>query len=244
MKVFDTYPGGKGGDGVFQTIIRHIPPHDVFISGFLGNCAVMRHKLPAKVNIGIDVDTQVINAWKAREISQLAQADSVFCPEVQLDLFQTSFFDYFEQYFKSWNYPDVFVFLDPPYLKESRRDKTTDLYNHELTERDHRHLLSICLSMRSMVMISCYDNPLYADYLDKWHKVNFTGRTRHGSVTETIYMNYPLTGQLHDYRYTGKDYIDRQRIQRKVTRHIDKLNRLPVAERNAILNALAENFAK
>jgi hypothetical protein len=243
LKVFDTYPGGKGGDGVYQTLIRHIPPHDVFISGFLGNCAVMRNKLPANVNIGVDVHEDVIQAWSEKR-STLFQADSVFSTAVQLDLFHADFFDFLTRYFQAWNYSDCFVFLDPPYLKDTRRDSVSDLYMHEFTESQHRQLLSACLSMRSMVMICCYDNPLYADVLSKWNKVDYTGRTRHGSVTETIYMNYPLTGELHDYRYCGKDYIDRQRISRKVNRHVEKLKRLPIAERNAILNALADNFGK
>lgn len=241
MKVFDTYPGGKGGDGVYQTIIRHIPPHDVFLSGFLGNCAVMRHKLPANVNIGVDVDPKVIQAW-AEKRSELFQSDSVFSAAVQLDLFHLDFFEFYSKFFQAWNYPDCFLFLDPPYLKDTRRDSVSDLYAHEFTESQHRQLLSIALSVRSRVMICCYDNPLYADLLSSWTKVDYTGRTRHGSVTETIYMNYKLTGQLHDYRYCGKDYIDRQRISRKVNRHVEKLKRLPDAERNAILNALAENF--
>lgn len=35
----DTYFGGKGGSGVYQAIINQIPPHNSFVSGFLGHCA-------------------------------------------------------------------------------------------------------------------------------------------------------------------------------------------------------------
>jgi hypothetical protein len=31
-----TYPGGKGGAGVYQMIINQIPPHRVYIEPFLG----------------------------------------------------------------------------------------------------------------------------------------------------------------------------------------------------------------
>jgi site-specific DNA-adenine methylase len=55
-----TYPGGKGGAGVYQAIINQMPPHDVYIEPFLGAGAVMRRKRPASVNLGIDIDPAVI----------------------------------------------------------------------------------------------------------------------------------------------------------------------------------------
>ena len=33
------YPGGKGGAGVYQTIINNIPPHDTYIETHLGSFA-------------------------------------------------------------------------------------------------------------------------------------------------------------------------------------------------------------
>jgi len=243
MRPFETYPGGKGADGTYQTIINHIPPHNVFISGFLGNCAIMRYKKPAAVNVGIDVDPSVITAWQTQNNSKLAPHGSVFNAAVQLDLFNCSFFEYAEKFLDAWNYDDVVIYLDPPYLKDTRKDAKRDLYRFEMTVSDHRKLMGLVLSMRANIVISCYDNELYSNYLDKWCKVDFTGKTRHGSVTETIYMNYKLEGKLHDYRYVGNDFTDRQRIKRKVQRHVDKLKRLPEAERNAILNELAQSFS-
>lgn len=59
-----TYPGGKAR--LYQWLINQIPPHSTFISTHLGNCAVMRFKRPAKLNIGIDLDPAVIEMWQAR----------------------------------------------------------------------------------------------------------------------------------------------------------------------------------
>lgn len=42
------WPGGKDGSGVAQRLINQIPPHDVFVSPFLGDCAILRKKLPAE----------------------------------------------------------------------------------------------------------------------------------------------------------------------------------------------------
>lgn len=242
MRPFETYPGGKGADGVYQTIINQLPPHDVFISGFLGNCAIMRYKRPAELNIGIDLDSSVILAWEKQNNKRLAQPDSVLHRSHQLDLFHADFFDYAEKFLKPYDYPETLVYLDPPYLKSTRKEKDADLYEHELTRRDHERLLGMALSMRCKVVISCYDNAIYADYLKKWQRLNFKGKTRHGPVTETIYLNYVPDGKLHDYRYVGSDFTDRQRIKRKVQRHIDKLKRLSEVERNAILNELAQTF--
>ena len=59
-----TYPGGKGGAGVYQTIINMIPPHDTYIETHLGSGAIMRYKKPAFRNFGIDIDPAVIESWQ------------------------------------------------------------------------------------------------------------------------------------------------------------------------------------
>ena len=55
------YPGGKGK--TYQHIINLMPSHDVYIETHLGSGAVMRHKKPAKKNIGIDADASVLASW-------------------------------------------------------------------------------------------------------------------------------------------------------------------------------------
>lgn len=59
------YPGGKSGSGVAQRIINLMPPHQVYIEPFLGGGSVLRYKLPAQINIGIDRDPTVIERWHA-----------------------------------------------------------------------------------------------------------------------------------------------------------------------------------
>jgi DNA adenine methylase len=243
LKPFDTYSGGKAADGVYQTIINYIAPHDVFVSGFLGNCAIMRYKIPAQVNVGIDLDAEVIQRWEQQNNSPLASTTSVFHQNSQLDLFQMDFFEYAQMYMDVWDYNDCLIYLDPPpYLKDTRKDSHSDIYNCEMSAPDHVRLLDLSNSMKAKVIISCYDNALYREKLKGWHRINFKGKSRRGPTTETIYLNYKPDGRLHDYRYTGSDFIDRQRIRRKVERHISKLKRLPEMERNAILSEMQKTF--
>jgi hypothetical protein len=60
------YPGGKGGAGVYQTIINGMPCHEVYVEPFLGGGAVMAAKRPACLNIGVDLDAEVIAQAQAR----------------------------------------------------------------------------------------------------------------------------------------------------------------------------------
>ena len=60
------YPGGKGGAGVYQTIINGMPRPEVYVESFLGGGAVMAAKHPAGLNIGVDLDAEVIAQARSR----------------------------------------------------------------------------------------------------------------------------------------------------------------------------------
>lgn len=57
-------------------------------------------------------------------------------------------------------------------------------------------------------------------------------------ATEWLWMNYPRPVKLHDYRYLGDDFRERERIKRKKARWIDRLARMDILERQAMLAAL------
>jgi hypothetical protein len=88
-------------------------------------------------------------------------------------------------------------------------------------------------------MISGYWSELYETHLQEWRHTTFATRTRSGEqATESLWMNYPEPEQLHDYRFLGDTFRERERIRRRIERWKDRLETMPPRERNALLYAL------
>ena len=68
-----SYPGGK--NRVYQHLINLIPYHTVYIAPFLGEDAIMQHKRPAILNIGTDLDADVIDRWQRGRIPHPTHSD-------------------------------------------------------------------------------------------------------------------------------------------------------------------------
>lgn len=221
-----SYPGGKAGSGVYQQIINQIPPHQVYIEPFLGGGAVLLHKRPAWSSIGIDSDAAVVAAWSLRD--DLPLGAIVSCGDA------ISFLGA-----RSWR-GDEFVYADPPYLFETRA--SGKIYNHEFGDVDqHTQLLQVLLSLPCLVAISGYWSSLYADMLATWRTISYTTRTRGGrTVQEWLWMNYPEPIRLHDYRYLGDNFRQRERLKRIRVRWLARLERMGTLERYALLSSIDE----
>src|SRR5262249_13623936 len=76
---------------------------------------------------------------------------------------------------------------------------------------------------------------LYADRLRHWHSIQFQAMTHGGPRTEWLWCNFPEPIALHNYRYLGIGFRERERIKRKKQRWTDRLHRLPLLERQALL---------
>lgn len=213
------YPGGKGG--VYQRLINLMPPHEVYMETHLGGGAVMRYKRPAMRNIGIELDPKTIQRWNnynAIDI-ELIQADAV-------------------AYLKNYHFRgNELIYCDPPYLRETRK-KDKALYKYEYTYKQHIELLKVIKSLPCMVMISGYKSPLYAESLEGWNTYSFEAACHHGTATEYIWMNYPSPVELHDYRYLGDTFRERERLKKISENMIRRFRTMPVLERRVLLAAI------
>lgn len=215
------YPGGKGR--TFRQIINMIPPHRVYVETHLGGGAVLRHKRPAELSIGVDLDRAVVETWRGRASPRLKvyRRDAV------------SFLNAFD--FDG----DEFVFCDPPYHPSTRR--RARVYRHDYSEADHEMLLDTLVRLPCMVLVVGYPCDLYEKRLESWRSSALLGASHAGRRHERAWMNYELSS-LHDYRYLGVDYSERQRIRRKRDRLLARLERMPILERNALVAAISRKY--
>lgn len=230
-----SYPGGKNGSGVYQTIINLMPPHDVYIEPFLGGGAVMRMKRPARVNIGVDLaavaQASIVGNGDNRVSANLASGAGV-----AFEFHQSDGIAFLESYRFTGS---ELVYCDPPYLMTRRKGRK--LYEHEMPAVDHRRLLRVLLELNCDVMVSGYWSKLYADTLQGWDSITYEAMTRGGTkATEWLWFNFPRPVKLHDYRYLGANFRERERIKRKKQRWTARLQRMPALERQALLAAIAD----
>jgi hypothetical protein len=131
------------------------------------------------------------------------------------------------------------VYCDPPYMMSTRSGKR--LYACELADVDHLRLLRVLRELPCLVMVSGYSSPLYARELKTWHAASFQTTTRGGRpVAEWVWYNYERPLRLHDYRFLGSDFRERERIKRKKARWLNRLAVMPALERQALLSAIDE----
>lgn len=89
---------------------------------------------------------------------------------------------------KHFNKPGVFMYIDPPYLFETRSGKQ---YKYEMFDKDHEEMLRELLKSNAKIMISGYESDMYNDYLHTWNKTCFNSCAEHGKRRkEVIWMNY------------------------------------------------------
>ena len=124
--------------------------------------------------------------------------------------------DCLEKY-SGYDFNEEFIYLDPPYLPETRRSKKD--YICEMSYEDHEELIEYLIAEERRVMLSGYDNKLY-EKLEKhgfkkikWNVgCNAVGRTRQTGLLgegvtfeknqrreECIWINYELHIPLTKY---------------------------------------------
>ena len=220
------YAGGKGGAGMYQTIINQIPPHRVYLEPFVGGGNVFERKKPAASSILADLDASVIERWRGlctgRDDVEVLQADAFEL----LSSFQ-------------WQ-GDEFVYLDPPYHHSTRA--RADYYKFELDDAAHRRLLDLVAALPVRWALSGYRCAIYDDASSRhgWRRVDFQAMTQRGLKTESLWMNYAEPAHLADYAHVGSNFRERERIKRKASRWVRRFEELPQLERAAIVMTMAD----
>lgn len=216
------YPGGKGK--CYQRLINLMPPHHTYIESHLGGGAVMRNKKPAARSIGIDLDPKVISRWQMElpAACELVEADAL-------------------AFLQDYDFQgDELVYVDPPYVPETRRRDR--VYTCDYTLNDHLRLLNMLVGLPCKVMLSGYDNELYNTRLAEWRKVSFLAKTHTDVREECVWLNFEAQQQLHDTRYLGNTFRDRQTIQRRQDRLRSRIDRMDPVERNDLLLWMHEAY--
>lgn len=80
-----------------------------------------------------------------------------------------------------FNYLNVLVYADPPYVLSTRHGKQ---YRYEMDDQDQNNLLDVLLAHKGPVLLSGYDNALYNDRLRSWHR------------REILWMNFEPIEQM------------------------------------------------
>lgn len=96
---------------------------------------------------------------------------------------------------RRFNYPNVLIYLDPPYMAETRHGKQ---YKHEMFDREsHEELLETAKQHKGPVLISGYESDLYNEMLMDWYKEEHTAYSQvHSKTREILWMNFEPVRQM------------------------------------------------
>ena len=242
------YRGGKAGAGVPQKLINQMPPHTVYIEAFLGHGAILLHKRPAQLNIGLDLDPRAVQVVRTRVQHRQSEDtcsaygcddDAAATIEVGTARYQLLVADALA-FLRAYPFRgDELVYCDPPYVRSTRRTRAR-AYRYEMDDHQHAALLALLMRLRCAVMVSGYRSALYDQMLGDWRTIEFQAMTRRGPATEVVWMNYPPPTDLHEYTHLGQTFRERERQKRQQARWVQKVAAKPLLEQKALLAGLLE----
>lgn len=96
---------------------------------------------------------------------------------------------------KRFNSKNVLVYADPPYMLCTRAGKQ---YAKEMTSKEHYEMLEALLAHKGPALVSGYDNAIYRDMLQNWHREETVSMTQGGEMKkEILWMNFNPGGQMN-----------------------------------------------
>ncbi len=97
---------------------------------------------------------------------------------------------------KKFNYENVLVYADPPYLLNTRGGKQ---YRYEMNEQDHLELLAVLRDFKGTVILSGYPSEMYDRELRGWQKISKKSYNQNSDPrTEVLWCNFIAIPTLFD----------------------------------------------
>lgn len=94
-----------------------------------------------------------------------------------------------------YNSPDVLMYLDPPYVRSTR--KSGKMYRYEMNDEQQERLLELITESRAKIVISGYDSDLYNTALQGWYKDSvYSWTTSAALAQEVIWQNFEPSRQI------------------------------------------------
>ena len=95
---------------------------------------------------------------------------------------------------KRFNYDNVLIYADPPYLLNTRGGKQ---YRCEMTEQDHVELLAALIDHKGSVILSGYPSELYDRTLRGWQRIERKSYNQNSDPrTEVLWCNFTAVPTL------------------------------------------------
>lgn len=99
------------------------------------------------------------------------------------------------QLIERYNNPDVLMYLDPPYVRSTR--KSGKLYRYEMDDEQQKQLMELITESKAKIIISGYDSNLYNTALQGWYKDStYCQTTSTALAQEVIWQNFKPNGQI------------------------------------------------
>ena len=225
-----SYFGSKGAQGTFHRLINAMPAHDVYIEAFAGSGRLARIKALAPVaNVVVELDAQLCDLWRSAH-------------GLDVEVYQGSAFDAVPHLVASHirrgvQGSRILVYCDPPYILATRRDPRPT-YHHEFCDEDHLALFAMLQALPCRVMVSHLPCVEYANAFADWHTFTYQNTTRRGLQLEQVWTNYVPSPDLHDPRFIGATFREREQVKRQLAIIRRRFAALPPAARIAALAML------
>ena len=216
--------GSKAAAGLAERIVSLMPKHRIYLEIFAGRAAVARKMRSPEQTVLVERDP-----LRIKYLRVAMPAASVILGDCRRVIARD-------------RVPaDALVYADPPYLADVRAGGDRRYYAHDMLSRlDHLSLLKWLQGFPCPVMVSGYRCELYDRELGDWYREDIPTMTRGGPAVESVWCSFdPRTASLHDTRYYGENFRERERIKRKAERWVARFEKLPHCERQAILDRLA-----